>query len=327
MENLVHQLKSFSKQIGYSLAHYTPHKIPKSQISNIVIGGLGGSGIGGKIVKNYFANKIDLPVDIVSDYIFPRYINSNTLVILSSYSGNSEETLALFSQAKERNSKVLVLSSGGLLEELALKDNYPFYKAEPGLEARMALGYSLTYLLLIFFELLGQYKDVDLKKIGDSVSIADNFMAQAQKLIAPFKDNLQNKFIVVCDPPFEGIATRLVQQIQENAKLEAFISVLPEANHNTLATYGNKIKNNYIFLNSRSSHQTSLRFGFLKNLLVESPILELGTMDDHLSTIVTTLYSLDWLSIEIAKLTGADVESSKNVIDLKSYLKKNSTKS
>lgn len=322
MEQLTHQLKSFSKQIGYALDHYTPHKI-KGNFDHIVIGGLGGSGIAGRIVKNYFSDKIDFPVEIVSDYIFPRFVNSKTLVILSSYSGNSEETLALFHQAKERKSKVLVITSGGELERLSLLEGFTVYKAEPHLEARMALGYSLTYLLQIFFEILGQYKEADLRKISDSVSIPENFILQSKEMAKIFSNNLNEKFVVITDPFFEGLGTRFVQQIQENAKSEAFISVLPEANHNTLSTYHGSQSTNFLFLNSRNSHRTNLRFSFLKELLSKtSPILEWSTMDNTLSTLFTSLYGMDWLAMELASLKGANTENSQNVIDLKNYLNK-----
>jgi glucose/mannose-6-phosphate isomerase len=326
MENLIHQLKSFSNQIEFSLEYYSHHRILRSEIDNLVMGGLGGSGIAGHIVKNYFSDKIDIPVEVVSDYILPRYISSRTLVILSSYSGNSEETLALYHQAKEKKAKVLILTSGGELERLGRLDGYIVYKAGESLEGRMALGYSLTYLLLIFFEILGQYKDVDLKRIASSVNISENFILQSKELAKTFSSTLNNKFIVVTDPPFEGIGTRFVQQLQENAKVEAFISVIPEANHNTLSTYTGANTNNFLFLNSRSNHQTNLRFSFLKELLIsQNPILEMNTKDYTLSTLIITLYELDWLAMEIASLRGEDAGNSRNVINLKNYLKKANT--
>jgi len=324
MENLIHQLKAFSYQIQFALDHYAAHKIGRSQIDQVVIGGLGGSGIAGRIVKNYFADKLDLPIEVVSDYIFPRYVSSRTLIILSSYSGNSEETLALYTQAKEKKSPLIILTSGGELEKLALQDGHTVYKAEPGLEARMGLGYSLSYLLLIFFDILGQYKQSDLKKISESVSIPDNFIMDAKNLIKTFQGTIQNKFIVVTDPPFKGLGTRFVQQVQENAKSEAFLSILPEGNHNTLSTYTGDFHSNFVFLNSRSTHRTSLRFAFLKDLLSKhQPILEVNVKDDTLSTLITTLYTLDWLAIEIASQKGADMGNSQNVIDLKNYLSRN----
>ncbi len=324
MENLVHQLKAFSKQIQFSIQHYQGHKIELAQIQNIVIGGLGGSGIAGRIVKNYFSDKLELPIEIISDYIFPRFVNSKSLIILSSYSGNSEETLALYAQAKERNAKVLVITSGGELEKLAIRDGFRVYKAESGYEARMGLGYSLTYLLQIIFELLGQYKEPDLKKIAEAVSLPDDYIRNVKELIKTFEGKLHHKYILVCDPPFEGLATRMVQKIQENAKLEAFVSVLPEANHNTLQTYHGEIHSNFIFLNSRSSHRTSLRFGFLKTLLSPShKVLEVGTKDNTLFTLITTLYSMDWLALEIAGQLGIQAENNQIIVDLKTFLQNN----
>ncbi len=327
MGSLVHSLKNFSKQIQFALDHYSPHKISyksqESPINNVVIGGLGGSGIAGRIVKNYFADKLDIPIEVVSDYIFPRFVNSSSLVILSSYSGNSEETIALYAQAKARKCKTILITAGGELQKLAQEDGIMVYLAESNHEARMCLGYSLTYLFQIVFEILGQYKIMDLKKIVESISSFEDFISGAQESAKVFENSLKNKFIVVADVPFEGLATRFVQQIQENAKSEAFISILPEANHNVLATYKGEMNSNFIFLNSRSSHRTNLRFSFLKDLLIKgNPILEINIKDDSLATLFSTLYSLDWLAVEIATQNGADMKNSENVSELKQFLAK-----
>jgi len=323
MENLTHQLKDFSKQMHYALGNYKPLPINLSQIQTIVIGGLGGSGIAGRIVKNYFSDKLELPIEIVSDYIFPRFVNSKSLIILSSFSGNSEETLALYSQAKEKKAKVIILTAGGELKRKADEDGFPVFLAEPKYEARMGLGYSLTYLFQIFFDLLGQYKQADLNKIADHLMIWEDFMSRGKEWAQSFGNTIQNKFIVVCDPPMEGLATRFVQQIQENSKSEAFLSILPEGNHNTLSTYEGNLNSNFVFLNSRSSERTNLRFLFLKELLGKNyPIFEIPLTDNSMVSQFNTLYTMDWMAIELVNLKGGNMENSQNVVNLKQFLNK-----
>ena len=91
---ITHQesLKTFYKQLEYVLSNYEKHNLNLTDYSNIVIAGLGGSGIGGQLTKAYFINEMPITVDTVSDYTLPAYVNNKTLLILCSYSGNTEET-------------------------------------------------------------------------------------------------------------------------------------------------------------------------------------------------------------------------------------------
>ena len=92
-------LKEFGKQIAFSLENYKPHGHKASSFQNVVLGGLGGSGIGALIAKSWLFDKASLPIEAINDYALPSYVNSSTLVVLNSYSGNTEETISLYNSA------------------------------------------------------------------------------------------------------------------------------------------------------------------------------------------------------------------------------------
>lgn len=319
------ELETFSSQIRFAVDKYTNHRISKDSVHQIIIGGLGGSGIAGRMVKNYFNDKLDIPVEVVSDYILPRYAGQGTLVILSSYSGNTEETLNLYHIAKEKGCKILILTTGGELLKLAQNDGYAVYLAEPGYQPRMALGYSFTYLFMIFFELLGQYKNVDMLKIGEMMENVSDYKARSAEIAGLFSATLRNKFVIITDPYFEGIAVRFAQQVQENAKLEAFVAVVPEANHNVIESYYSNLPSNYIFLNSGSNQRTNLRFYFLKELLQKYNAVSADVLskDISLASVYATIYLLDWVSLQLAEKSGADAANVPNIQELKKFLSKN----
>jgi len=293
-----------------------------SEFDNALIGGLGGSGIAGRMIKNYFSDKLEFPIDVVSDYSLPKYIGKRSLVILSSYSGNTEETIAMYHDAKNRGCKIIVLTTGGELLKLAQADNILYYLAEAASQPRMALGYPFTYLFLLFFELLGQEKKSDFLHIADRVSHNEDYITRSADLFKTFASTVNNKFVIVCDPVFEGIAIRFAQQIQENAKHEAFVSVVPESNHNVIETYYNDTKSNFVFLNSGFNQRTNLRFAFLKDLLKKhnGVIEEIHISDQSLATIFDTIFVLDWLSLQIAHSLDAVSNTVPNIMELKGFL-------
>ncbi|SMO60905.1 bifunctional phosphoglucose/phosphomannose isomerase [Solitalea koreensis] len=322
MNYISQELKQFSKQIKYAVDNYKSHGISADSISNIVICGMGGSGIAGRIIKSYFNDKIAVPVEIVNDYSLPRYTGPSTLTIFCSYSGNTEETVAAYQIAREKGCKIIAITGGGQLQAKANADENRVYHVEGGLQPRMALGSPLTYLFLIFFDLLGQYKNADLTKIAEFASNTDDYINQSGEIVNRFAESVSNKYIIICDPFFEGVAIRFAQQINENAKLEAFVNVLPEANHNSIESYYGKQNTNFIFINSRSSNRTNLRFAFLKELLGEAVVAEILVKDTSLNALYHNIYLLDWMSLQIANKVGAVSNQIANINSLKEFLSK-----
>jgi len=315
-------LKKFSYQIKFAVDNYTAHGLDISKYANVLIGGLGGSGIGGRITKNIFSDNFPVPIECVAEYGIPAYVNEKTLCILASYSGNTEETLAMYNEVKGRNCDILVLTSGGKLNDLALQNGLKTYKIEPGFQPRMALGFSLTYLIQIFSELVNKDVKEELLKISESLSDSEPFEDDAQRVFDAIKQKTNLKFIVVSDIFLEALSTRFAQQIQENAKHECFTHIIPEANHNVIESYYGQMNSVFFFLNSNKNERVTTRFEFLNNLLqVEyNKIVSMEFEEFDLNSIYETIHRLDWLSLYVADYRRVDSLNVPNIASLKEFL-------
>ena len=321
--NIQHEaLKQFNYQINYAINNYSAHGMSCGQFNNILIGGLGGSGIGGRLVKNIFANDFPLPVEVVADYTLPAYVNDKTLVILGSYSGNTEETLAMFEEVLERGSQMIILTSGGKLGELAIENKLKTYHIEPGFQPRMALGFSLTYLIQIMGDLMGTPKSEELKTVASLFEDCTPYHQEAEEVYNAIQSRAKAKFVVLSDGPFEAVATRFAQQVQENAKHECFTHVLPEHNHNAIESYYGTLDTVFFFLDSNSNARVTARFDFLVGLLeVENhKIIELGVEKFTLASVYQTIHRLDWISLLVADARKVDSLNVPNIASLKEYL-------
>lgn len=321
---ITHQesLKTFYKQLEYVLANYEKHNLNLADYSNIVIAGLGGSGIGGQLTKSYFINQMSIPVDTVSDYNLPAFVSDKTLLILCSYSGNTEETLSVFEQGKNKGCKMLVVTGGGQLMELAKANNLKYYTVESGFQPRMALGYSFGFLLKIFAELVHHDIDGEFAEVIENLQNQDEHQQDAEGILKRFSSTLDNKYVIIADAAFAAVGIRACQQLQENGKKEAFIHVLPEANHNVIESYYGKLDTNFILLNSNTHERVDTRFEFINGLLEKdnNKVIHIAVEEPTLKMIFAVIHKLDWLSIRISEETGQNPMEIENIISLKDFL-------
>jgi glucose/mannose-6-phosphate isomerase len=315
-------LRKFSYQINYAINNYTSHGLNASQYNNIVIGGLGGSGIGGRIVKSMFANELPIPVECIADYSLPAYVNEKSLVILASYSGNTEETLTMYTEVKKRGAKMLTLSTGGKLKEMAIADGIYFLQVESGFQPRMALGFSLTMLVQLVAELIGKNIKEELSSLSTAFSDTSEFESRADSIFQVIKNKTKSKFIVLTDGPMEPVGIRFSQQVQENAKHECFQHVLPEMNHNVIESYYGTLDSVYFLINSMQNERVTSRFEFIGGLLeVENhKVIHLNMKDFSYQSVYEMIYVLDWVSIYVADERGVDSLNVPNITSLKEFL-------
>jgi glucose/mannose-6-phosphate isomerase len=315
-------LKKFSYQINYSITNYKSHGLKATDFNNIIIAGLGGSGIGGKFVKAFFNAQSPVVIECISDYNLPAYANDKTLVIAASYSGYTEETISIFNDAKSRGCHILTSTTGGKLKELAAENNIYQLQMEGGFQPRMALGYSLTYLALIFGELLGTDVKSDLQHAAQAVADCDSYKEEASALFETIKAKTKAKFIVLTDGPCEAIATRFAQQIQENAKHECFVHILPEMNHNVIESYYGVLDSVFFIINSNQNERVNARMDFINGLLeVENhKVINIELEQYNWFNIYETIYRLDWLSLLLADYKGVDSLTVPNIMSLKDFL-------
>lgn len=324
MSAITHEqsLENFHQQIDYVLANYKPHHLKVDDFSNIVIGGLGGSGIGGRLARLAFLQSMPVPVEVFNEYHLPGYAGEDSLVILCSYSGNTEETLSMYQEATSRGCTLVCIAAGGKLQELALAEGLPFYSVQGGFQPRMTIGFGLSTLVMVLGELIGQDKSQELRSIENMFKKPETIVSRAKDMYGFFKNTIAHKFVVVCDLPFEAVAIRFCQQIQENAKGEGFVSVLPEANHNMIESYYEKHDTNFIFLNSGSNARVNARFEFLEGVLsgLGNRVYKYPVSNASLNSIFESIHALDWLSIWASNDKGADNMQVGIITRLKAHL-------
>ncbi len=207
-------------------------------IRNVLICGMGGSGIGGSMVQSWLYNELKVPVAITKDYSIPNFVGEQTLVIGSSYSGNTEETLAAVEAAHDRGAKIIGICSGGSMRSFCVSNGFDFIQVPGGNPPRTALAYSLVQLLHIF------------SAIGMVATERLNEMEAGRKRIVENQDtihrvakelakHLHGKVgIMYGTTAYDPVLVRARQQFNENSKHLCWHHCIPEMNHNELVGWG-----------------------------------------------------------------------------------------
>jgi glucose/mannose-6-phosphate isomerase len=296
-----------------------------SEIHNVLVCGLGGSGIAGNLAYDLTAGQITVPIVVNKGYELPGFADEHTLLILCSYSGNTEETLSCAAQAVERGLRPVCVASGGKLKELAEKHHFDFIQVPGGSPPRTTLGYGSTILLHI----LDQFALIDLTVSEEMVTVSE-FLTGEQASIksdtAALAKRLKGKTVIVyCESRIESAALRLKQQINENAKSTCWINVIPELNHNELV--GWKFKNDTIaalFLRTNyENNRNELRFDFIRPIVAEY-VHSVEEVKAKGSTLLEQYFYLihfgDWLSYYMSIEQGQDPIEVHVIDKLKAHL-------
>ncbi len=237
MEKLIQEFSSNIKEALEIAAKATFVK-PGNDVRNIVICGMGGSGIGGRIVAQWIENNCPVPVLSVQDYELPAFVDKHSLVIGSSYSGNTEETLFSLEDAKQKGATIIGICSGGALETFCKENNYQYVIVPGGNPPRTALAYSLVQLSNIFLQ-LGYAQKTILDEISNGKVIIDSELIHIKSEAMRVAKELQKRTVAVyAGAPYEGVTIRAKQQLNENSKELCWQHVIPEMNHNELVGWG-----------------------------------------------------------------------------------------
>lgn len=221
-----------------SIAKRSSFQKPENTIQNVVICGMGGSGIGGKLVSFWVQNEITVPVQCFHDYTAPAYINKNTLVIASSYSGNTEETLFFVEEAREKGAYIIGVCSGGELKEYCAKNNFDCVVVPGGNPPRTALAFSVVQVTNILTQ-LGLISNTVLNHIASAKTLIEqkNTAIRTKALeLAEFLKGTVPVFYGTSE--YEAVLVRAKQQFNENSKVLCWTHVIPEMNHNELVGWG-----------------------------------------------------------------------------------------
>jgi glucose/mannose-6-phosphate isomerase len=329
-------LLDFPLQCRTALAIAKSASLPPAgqRFNKIVFAGVGGSAIGADLVKSYLYFKSGLPIGVIRDYELPAYVDSSTLVFVSSYSGNTEETLSAYEQAKKKQAVVITVSSGGILKESSLKDKFSFIEIPKGLPPRYALGY-LTIIPLYVLSRLGIIDPLE-TELERAFVILDELKNKNIHPNIPPKDNiakyhaakLYNRFPVVYSgsPNFEAVVTRFRSQLNENAKTLASSGFFPEMGHNEIVGWHNPLKLLkgfilVIFRDHQEDPRLTRKIELAKDMLkkeVGVEILEIRPRgEDLLSRIFSLVYIGDFISYYLAITYGIDPAPTQRIDSLK----------
>ncbi len=307
-QNQFEILKNYYQQIDFALSNnYPVLNFNINHINNIVISGLGGSAISGDLIKNLFKDELKIPLQVNRNYQLPAFVNENTLVICSSYSGDTEETISACNEAIIKKSKIVCISTGGKLEKIANEYNLSYIKLPEGFQPRFALAVSIATLIKLF----------ELLKIipsSDQLLIEISYLLHSRSKELTVENNIATHIALeligfipiiysVCDYN-NSIGLRLKSQINENSKLHAFHSELPEMNHNEIIgweKHQQKIFNSkVIFVIDDDLHpRIKKRFSIISDMIKSSDteIITLKSSEKNFKMrLIDLVYLADWIS-------------------------------
>ena len=327
-------LKSFPSQVEDAIRianDFEFKNLKPGGISNIIVSGLGGSAIGGDYVRSYAGYELPVPMIINRGYNLPAFADENTLVIISSYSGNTEETLSAFKEAIERKCRIVCITSGGEVERIAVENDLDIVKVPGGYQPRCAIGYSffINLKLLIKLGLISPREgeiDYTIKhlhnlsgKYSDHTLEGNNPLSVAEALHGSLPVIYSSSDIL------DTVNMRWRGQISENAKVLAYGNFFPEMNHNELV--GWKLNEEILrkivvvsLIDPDDNERVKLRMEITSEIFSKEAagmVAIESSAINKLGRIMELTYLGDWVSFYLAILNKVDPSP----IDVINYLK------
>lgn len=295
--------------------------------SNVVICGMGGSGIGGKMVAQWFVDVAKTPIILLQDYEIPSFITGKTLFIASSYSGNTEETISAVQKAAKLGAKIVGICSGGELFKFCQEKAFHVIKVPGGNPPRTMLAFSVVQLVNI----LANAKIIPAKAL-DKIDKCRNLLnkelvtiKEEAKKLATFAYNKQ--LILYSTNNHEATIIRARQQFNENSKQLCWHHVIPELNHNELVGWGGGRPEHAVvfFVSKFISEHNKLRVSITRDVVLKKTdacITIQGAGANLFEESFYFIHIVDWASLYLAELNQADPIDIKVIDYLKDQLSK-----
>lgn len=315
VSNVLGSAEQLPEQIEHAWASLQSMKVSAeySKVTRIVVSGMGGSALGAHVIKTLYKDSLQQPLEVVNHYQLPAYVDKDTLVVLSSYSGTTEETLASAEDAKKRGAKIAVITAGGGLLDLAKKNNYPYYEIHPQFnpsnQPRMAIGYSV-------FGQLGLFHAMGLIKVSDDeVKELVTLLRKNNEYLAPESiDKNTAKYlayaavdkmvVLVGAEHLEGAMHVFNNQLNENAKNFTDFITIPELNHHYMESLSFPVHQKdsvlFIMVNSNLYHpRVQARFPLTKDVIEQN-----GYEVQFVQAVWKTKLAQVWESIQLGAFTN-----------------------
>lgn len=339
--DMIQKILEFPAQLlrGWKMAENVSEFQKFTEFKHIVLSGMGGSAIGGDIVRSLSGDDFNIPFVVNRSYRIPAFCGSQTLFIASSYSGNTEETLSALEEAQKKGCSIICMTSGGYLQKVAEQDKHPLILLPQGYPPRAALGYGIGILLHVFKKIgIGQ---MDGQKLNDTVAFLEKNTEEWKEIVSSnnrplvFARKLQNKIPLIYSSVdgLEAVGFRWKTQLNENSKIHAFYQPIPEMNHNEIVPWDSLPGTQRYFpdlvmvlLRLPLDHpRLALRMDIMKDLVRQNggQILEVvAEGEDRLSQLLYLVSFGDWVSYYLAILYGVDPTIIQNIDILKEQLSK-----
>jgi glucose/mannose-6-phosphate isomerase len=328
MEELI---RGFADQLtlAIQIGVNSSFKENRTEVRNVVISGMGGSGIGGNVVSQLCKETLAVPIEVVKGYSIPAYVNKNTLFIASSYSGDTEETCECLKEAIKKQAIVCVVTSGGKILEISKEIDSQRIIIPGGTNCpRANLGLSFVSLLFV----LNKYDLISndfIEQVQNGISLIESdkdvIISKSKQIARKLKSKLP---IVYSDDVFYPVALRFQQQINENSKEIAHINVFPEMNHNEIVGWSasKKMFSNrcLIYVENRFAHKSIVdRMRICEDIFKENcdEIIKIEAKGGSLLEEYIYLFHLvDWISYFLALENNVDPFPVEKIDYLKSKL-------
>ncbi|MBL7206864.1 MAG: bifunctional phosphoglucose/phosphomannose isomerase [Candidatus Aenigmarchaeota archaeon] len=282
---------------------------------NIVIAGMGGSGVGGSFLVDMLKDRLDIPIFVHNGYSLPKFAGKKTLLFAVSYSGNTEETISAYQEAEKRGTTIVPIASGGRLGEMA-KD---FVKIPAGNAPRTMLVYTFVPMVVILEKigLIGDEVDGVYQNIRDHMG---EFEERGKELAGELKDTLP---VIFSSAPFGTVSYRWNTQLSENSKVLSVYGQIPEMNHNTINVEPDEAEISFVFLRygdepDRIKQRIEISKRTFENY---GKVIEVnGLGGSYLDTMLSLTIIGDFTSYYLALLREKDPTEMENIENLKKEL-------
>ncbi len=317
-------------QLRHAMAIAQGVTFPTLEVRHIVVAGMGGSGISGQLLRDWAREHVDVPVDVVNDYLLPAYCGVRSLVMVESYSGNTEETLSCYEEARMRGCPTVAVASGGELARRAREHGTPLVEVPGDLPVpRAALAYLLVPLLVGVEQMGLAYATDELREAQAVLSAVQREVGEGN----PTQDNVAKQLahklfstipVVYGQGVLRAVARRWRTQLNENAKLLARDDVFPECNHNDTPAWGGSGNQDLfsvvLLRDSMEPVEIADRVELTREMALSRArvVAEVRARGEgRLARMLSAMYVGDYVSLYIAFLRGLDPAPIAMIEDLK----------
>jgi glucose/mannose-6-phosphate isomerase len=301
-ERMIDVLRSFPNMIKQASELGDDVTFPREFVQDIAVLGMGGSGFTGDLLKTYLEDT-PIHINVVKDYTLPSFIDRKSVVFAISYSGNTEETISGYRAAVRRNCKLVSISSGGKLQELAKMHNKPHIIIPKGIQPRLSVPFLFVPLLnVLSYSGIIDVQEKKIEKLSANLkNSTDKIESKAKELAGKLKGRIP---LIYSSQRMFAVAEKWKTDINENAKTHAFYNVFPEFNHNEICGYENpRLDSHTVIISDKGDHERIRKRIQIFKKMIKSPTTEIALAGDEfltrlISGVLMGMYVSYYLALE-----------------------------